>query len=762
MAADNKDDLRKKIEDQISKLSGKSAENYREQLKALNAVNASLDAYQSTLEDISDRIADQNQGFAGLLAELEGINDELEKGDKYIKNSTKSLSGLESIASKLKSDQRGYTDLNKKQLKQEQSKLKILQDQFKAAAETIKKRGAQTPQEHAIIAAYEEQNDVFQRTNNLLNDRLEEEEKYSKRLGVTGALLDGMSKIPIVGPLLETNEALDLAREKAKAGGNAFQVMGTGLASMGKSLLTSFSDPLVLIGLLVKGFKMFLDLGFKADTEITNMSKSMAVSQQEAAATRDRFVEIQNTGDSLFETTTNLVNAQLELADAMGATRGFTESQLKDQVLLTKQMGFQAEEAAGIQQLAMSNGMTAREVTGSVIKQTAALAKQTGVQLDNKKVIGEVAKVSGQLRLQYANNPKLIASAVVQTKKLGLTLEQAAKAANSLLDFESSIENELSAELLTGKSLNLERARGLALNGQSAEAAAEMAKQIGTAADFTNMNVIQQEALAKSVGMSADELADSLIAQENLAKLGSQTRQQVEEQIALAKKQGDMDKVRMLENSIGNEDDAKAALEKVSAQEKFNAAIEKLKAMLASIVEGPAAKFVDYLAKLLGDTNKLKAMLTTIKAVAFALAAAFAIMNPVAAAVGLAVAGTVYAMSSSSDSDTKKGNDIMSPPPSGGGYGKRTLFGPEGAIQLNDKDTVMAGTKLLSNKKSSNGGSIDMSSVVNAIYELRRDINALANRSIIVQIDGKNVTKAIYSDPNTVGDESRTKAYQIS
>jgi chromosome condensin MukBEF ATPase and DNA-binding subunit MukB len=180
MAADNKDDLRKKIEEQILKLSGKSAENYREQLKALNAVNASLDAYQSTLEDISDRIADQNQGFAGLLSELEGINDELEKGDKYIKNSTKSLSGLESIASKLKSDQRGYTDLNKKQLKQEQSKLKILQDQFKAAAETIKKRGAQTPQEHAIIAAYEEQNDVFTRTNNLLNDRLEEEEKYNK------------------------------------------------------------------------------------------------------------------------------------------------------------------------------------------------------------------------------------------------------------------------------------------------------------------------------------------------------------------------------------------------------------------------------------------------------------------------------------------------------------------------------------------------------------------------------------------------------
>jgi hypothetical protein len=98
------------------------------------------------------------------------------------------------------------------------------------------------------------------------------------------------------------------------------------------------------------------------------------------------------------------------------------------------------------------------------------------------------------------------------------------------------------------------------------------------------------------------------------------------------------------------------------------------------------------------------------------------------------------------------------------------LFGPEGAISFNNKDTIVAGTNLFKandmmsspkGRKSLDGGE-NASSVVNAIAELRRDINALANRSIIVQIDGKNVTKAIYNDPNTVGDESRTKAYQIS
>ena len=354
-----------------------------------------------------------------------------------------------------------------------------------------------------------------------------------------------------------------------------------------------------------------------------------------------------------------------------------------------------------------------------------------------------MAKVSGQLRLQYANNPALIAKAVIQTKKLGLSLEQAAKAANSLLDFESSIENELSAELLTGKSLNLERARALALNGQSAEAAAEMAKQIGTAADFTNMNVIQQEALAKSVGMSADELANSLITQENLAKLGSETKKQLEEKAAALKAEGKIDEANKLLASAGDEKQAQAALERISAQDKFNAAVEKLKSMLASIIEGPAGKFVDYLGKLLSDANKLKGVLSAIKAIAIGLAVAFAVMNPIAATAGLAIAGGIYAATSMNDG-------VINP------KGGMVVSGPEGSIQLNKKDSIIAGTNL-------GGGNNNGGNSSNELRELKNMVAAIANRPINVAIDGKKVIEATTgAQPNTQGDESRKNSYRIS
>jgi hypothetical protein len=781
-----KDDVILKIKEKIAKLDQDSAKAYREQLKALKDNNSALETYKNLLEDVDTRIEDQSRGFAGLLSEIKKINEELGKENKHIKDATRAFKGLESIASKLRDDQKGYTDLNKEQLKQEKSKLKILAEQARAAAKQIAIdkgivdlahvnlafRHDLSEEERALLTAAQENFSIYERTNKLLEDRIKEENKLNKTLGSTGLLLAGMSKIPIVGPLLKTNEALDAARAKAKAGGGAFASMGAAIGSMSKSLVSGLTDPLAIVGLLVKGFQMFLDIGFKADKQITDLSKSMAISHEEATATRDRFIEIQNSGESIFETTENLVAAQIELAGAMGATRGFTEQQVRDQVLLTKQMGLTAEEAGGIQQLAMANGMAAKDVTNSVIKQTAALAKQTGIQLDNKAIVGEVAKVSGQLRLQYANNPKLIAKAVVETKKLGINMEIAANAAKGLLDFESSIENELSAELLTGKALNLERARGLALNGDSVGAAKEMLAQVGSAAEFANMNVIQQEAIAKAVGMSTDDLANSLVTQENLKKLGDETRSQVEEQIEAAKKLKDTDKVRMLEASIGNEEEAQIALEKVNAQDKLNAAVDKMKSMLSSILEGPAAGLIDWIGKLAGDAKLLKSVFETVKntmkgmaqlalaKLAINVYASLANVPVIGPGLGLAAGIAAYAWGQSLIPSFEEGGIVQ-----GSSY-----KGDNVKANVNSGEMVLNGSqqKNLFDTANGKGGkgnnNQDSSALISAINGLRSDIKALASRPIntSVQIDGKELATMQGKYPNEAGDANGKVAYQMS
>jgi hypothetical protein len=619
-----KDDVILKIKEKIAKLDKDSAKSYKEQLKALNDANAALDTYKNLLGDINTRIDDQLQGFAGLLKEIKSINNELEKEDKYVRDATKAFRGLESVASKLKNDQKGYTELNKDQLKQEKSKLKTLQDQFKEAAKQIQLRGAITDEEEAIVAAYEDQNNQFERSLALLNDRIKQEDKLNKKLGVTGTLLTGMSKIPLVGPLLKTNEALDAAREKAKAGGNSFQAMGAGLSSVGKSLASSLADPLVSIGLLVKAFQFLLELGFKVDKQVVGLQKSLYLSKEGAEGLRANFQYIKDNNqllvkglDNAYLSVRNQEEAVLQLSESMGAVSLATNKEIQGQILLTKQFGLTNEEAEQAYVLARQNNMAVTDVTDEIIGQVKANQKQTGVLLNSKKIIQDTLKISGQLRLQYGNNVQQLASAVIQSNKLGFSLEQTKKIAEGLLNFEESIENELAAELLIGRDLNLEQARLLALNGESAKATALIAENMGGSAGFAAMNVLQQESLAKALGMSADELANSIMHQENLNQLGEEDKKRLEDQLNYLNSIGAVEQAQQLERAIANGDNIEAALTASEAQAKFYESIEKIKETLIDIVDGPALKFANGLVNLLSNAQALKGVIYEV-GVAFA------------------------------------------------------------------------------------------------------------------------------------------------
>jgi hypothetical protein len=86
-----------------------------------------------------------------------------------------------------------------------------------------------------------------------------------------------------------------------------------------------------------------------------------------------------------------------------------------------------------------------------------------------------------------------------------------------------------------------------------------------------------------------------------------------------------------------------------------------------------------------------KGLVRSIGEAVMKVVAGFASMGPLGLILGLAAAGTVATLG------YKYMNDgIISPSSGGGGYGDRTLFGPEGAISFNNKDTIVAGTNLFS------------------------------------------------------------------
>ena len=74
-----------------------------------------------------------------------------------------------------------------------------------------------------------------------------------------------------------------------------------------------------------------------------------------------------------------------------------------------------------------------------------------------------------------------------------------------------------------------------------------------------------------------------------------------------------------------------------------------------------------------------------------------------------------------------------------GGYGKRTLLGPEGAIKLNDKDDIVAGTDLFDKQGTSGGGGMSGAKLDKITNLLERILSKEGG----VYIDGNKVGATI-------------------
>ena len=93
-------------------------------------------------------------------------------------------------------------------------------------------------------------------------------------------------------------------------------------------------------------------------------------------------------------------------------------------------------------------------------------------------------------------------------------------------------------------------------------------------------------------------------------------------------------------------------------------------------------------------------------------------------------------------------------PGGGGGYGSRTLMGPEGAIALNNKDTVIAGTNLFpkEGKQSQQSPSVQISMA--RLEELQASTNAILDNILSKQ-------GTVTMDSTEVGTSFAMNSYQV-
>jgi len=233
------------------------------------------------------------------------------------------------------------------------------------------------------------------------------------------------------------------------------------------------------------------------------------------------------------------------------------------------------------------------------------------IALTERQILDGISKVSSAVLINFKGNLPALAEAVVRAKKLGTTLDQVAKQGDSLLDFETSIASEFEAQVLTGKNLNLTKARELALMGDTKGLMEELNKQNMTFGEYSKMNIIQRQSFAQSLGLSNDELSKQLLLQQQATQLGAAEGQSVADKYNQLVKEG---KTREeIQGLIGAS--AEAELNRSSRAEQLAKTIENLKETLAAMLKDTILPMVDKVIAWLKNSVNIEKVANTIKGV---------------------------------------------------------------------------------------------------------------------------------------------------
>jgi hypothetical protein len=569
-------------------------DNANEFSRAFRNVNDEVNELFSSLNSVSDEIKGQVQGYQ--LA-------------------NKAVSNLTGVFGKLKDIQENIKTTNSKDLRTLQEKALAEKKNLIESQRLLKEKAITvglTEKEVATLAnvngLLEQQEGLYQNIENTLSQVVQNEKILEETTGTLGALTDGFSQglkkvgLGALEAKLGLGEALQNTKDMVAAGdGNVSKMQAAGhlAKQLGSNLMKSLG-PIALIALaieqLVEAFK-------KVDSAAGDTAKELGISYREAQGLVGEMNDIAMASDDIMVNTENLVKAQSSLNNLFGTSIQFSGKMAEDFVSIQTRLKLSDEAMGSFTKLGLLNGKSLKDNLNTVNKTLLQQNQQNKTSFSQKQIQESIGKASAATRLQLRGSTEELVKAAVNAKKLGLEIEDLGKASSALLDFESSISSELEAELLTGKDLNLERARAAALNGDNATLAAEMARQIGTAADFSKMNVIQQEALAKTFGMSREELAKMLEEQQNqqmLNKLGFKDLNAAQEKYNQLLASG-MSKQEAMK-SIGD-DQLASQLESVSQQEKLAAITGRLQELFIGIME-PLMPVIDAIMNVIDDVIK--------------------------------------------------------------------------------------------------------------------------------------------------------------
>jgi len=487
-----------------------------EKIKLINAEAKAVENLAKQQADLADA---QQRGDADAIADLQ---EKISKTEAYInkaKGIKTTVSDFSDLASQISISERATTALGKsftsmdKQLKS-LSKVQIsLTDpaDIEFAAEFAKRGLAVAEAQRDVLAAASGTKEEQQAAAANLQSQTD---SYQQHIKDNATIIAGNSQLSsIVGDfnknLVAANRELEVMHGLTDDEVEAYKELNKEAAEMkgrlnaiANQITTALKKPSLAIGLLIVGVGKVVGKMFEMQKAFGMVGQGINGFTASAGVLGMVFKESQSSAEGLVD----------NLGDMNEASFG---TQLNTN-LIANNMGISGTEAAYLtSEFGKMRGSTSDQAA-NMLKSLQATAKLRGVL--PSAVMKDLA-ANGEAFAKYAKGSgDNIKNAAIQARQLGVTFATTAKIADTLLDFESSIEKELEASAMLGKDLNLSRARELFYMGKQEEAMSEILRQLGDKAEWDKMDAYQKDAAAAALGISVAELEKMYMNQQNIAE----------------------------------------------------------------------------------------------------------------------------------------------------------------------------------------------------------------------------------------------------
>ena len=331
-------------------------------------------------------------------------------------------------------------------------------------------------------------------------------------------------------------------------------------------MMITYDIFLKLVDAYDKYDKLLADNAVKQGISRVQSEKQAIIMQRIVASSTNLVVNLQEALEALAELNNNL---------------GVMAAEYMPQVVeraaqLSQSIGISATESAQFFATLGEIGNTSLQAQQNMAGVADAAAKAAGVPLG--KVIKDVSGASSSVRTIFRGNTVELIKQAAELRKIGSSLDQAAKSAESLLNFESSVGAELKASALLGQNINFNQSRRLFFEGKIAEGEKALQKELERVGDIDKLNYFQRKALSELTGKDINELQKISSLKKTQQKIDQENPDLAKERLKLEKELAKVAGSEVEQKKRANE---LAAIENVAKTRTAILDAQKEQAMLA-------------------------------------------------------------------------------------------------------------------------------------------------------------------------------------